>query len=77
MTELHFILGTLMVVIMALPQGSSGAPPVLDMEVSGVFPGLAMVADHSPRTEAGTGALMPWADRLWIVTYVAHMESSP
>jgi len=27
--------------------------------VSGVFPNLAMVANHSPRTEAGTGGLMP------------------
>lgn len=43
---------------------------------SGVFPHLAMVADQTPRTEAGTGALFPWADRLWIVTYVAHMEGS-
>jgi hypothetical protein len=44
--------------------------------VGGVFPHLAMVADQTPRTEAGTGALFPWANRLWIVTYVAHMESS-
>lgn len=43
-------------------------------QVSGVFPDLAMVAGHSPRTEAGTGAMMPWANRLWIVTYVAHMS---
>ena len=26
---------------------------------SGVFPHLAMVADQTPRTEAGTGALFP------------------
>ena len=43
---------------------------------SGVFPHLAMVADQTPRTEAGTGALFPWANRLWVVTYVAHMEES-
>ena len=43
---------------------------------SGVYPHLAMVADQTPRTEAGTGALFPWADRLWIVTYVAHMEGT-
>ncbi len=43
-------------------------------QVSGVFPHLAMVADHSPRTEAGTGALFPWANRLWVITYVAHMK---
>lgn len=42
------------------------------IQASGVFPDLAMVAGHSPRTEAGMGAMMPWADRLWIITYVAH-----
>ena len=80
MTRFHFLFGTLMVVTMALPQTNADEPatkasdPVI--EVSGVFPRLAMVADHSPRTEAGTGALMPWANRLWIVTYVAHTETS-
>ncbi|MDX1639202.1 MAG: hypothetical protein R3281_14645 [Balneolaceae bacterium] len=44
------------------------------LNVSGVIPDVAMVAGHSPRTEAGIGALMPWADRLWAVTYVAHMK---
>ncbi len=43
------------------------------MPVSGVFPHLAVKADHLPkRSETGIGALMPWADRLWFVTYVAH-----
>lgn len=45
-------------------------------QVSGVFPDLALVAGHSPRTEAGIGAMMPWANRLWIVTYVAHLQRS-
>lgn len=49
------------------------SPPV---QVSGVFPQLGMVADHSPRTEAGTGALVPWAGRLWVVTYVAHTSAT-
>ncbi len=41
--------------------------------ISGVFPNLAVKADHDPaRSETGVGALMPWADRLWFVTYVAH-----
>lgn len=46
------------------------------LNASGVFPHLAMVADQTPRTEAGTGALFPWANRLWVVTYVAHLERS-
>ncbi len=43
------------------------------LSVSGVIPSLTMTADHFPRTEAGIGALLPWADRLWVITYVAHM----
>ncbi|MFC4871774.1 hypothetical protein [Negadavirga shengliensis] len=43
-------------------------------QVSGVYPSLSMTADHFPRTEAGTGALMPWADKLWVMTYVAHLS---
>lgn len=40
--------------------------------ISGVVPRLAVKADHIPRSETGIGALMPWADRLWMITYVAH-----
>ncbi len=43
------------------------------INISGVIPSLTMTANHFPRTEAGTGALMPWANRLWVVTYVAHL----
>ena len=45
-------------------------------KASGVFPHLAMVADHAPRSESGTGGLLPWANRLWIVTYVAHKSGT-
>ncbi|MGD7706915.1 hypothetical protein [Microlunatus sp. Y2014] len=44
--------------------------------ISGVVPRIAVKADHVPRTETGIGALMPWADRLWFVTYVAHKSAS-
>ena len=47
------------------------------INVSGVFPQTAVKADHLPaRSETGIGALMPWADRLWFVTYVAHKSAS-
>lgn len=43
------------------------------VHIGGTFPSLAVKARHSPaRTETGIGALMPWADRLWFITYVAH-----
>jgi hypothetical protein len=47
------------------------------INISGVFPRLAVKAEHLPqRTETGIGALMPWANRLWFVTYVAHKAAS-
>ena len=40
---------------------------------SGVMPHLTVSADlRGPRSECGIGALMPWAGRLWLITYVAH-----
>jgi len=45
--------------------------------ISGVIPGLAVKAEHLPlRTETGIGALMPWANKLWFITYVAHKKAS-
>jgi len=38
--------------------------------VSGVYPHLAM---YNNEGECGTGAVVPWADRLWVITYAPHM----
>jgi hypothetical protein len=37
--------------------------------VSGIYPHLAMFNDEG---ECGTGAVVPWAGRLWVVTYAPH-----
>lgn len=37
---------------------------------SGVYPHLAYYNDEG---ECGSGAVVPWADRLWLVTYGPHM----
>lgn len=37
--------------------------------VSGIYPHLAMFNDEN---ECGTGAVVPWADRLWVITYAPH-----
>ncbi len=41
-------------------------PPVC---ISGIYPHLAMFNDED---ECGVGAVVPWADRLWAVTYAPH-----
>jgi hypothetical protein len=37
--------------------------------ISGIYPNLAMFNDEG---ECGTGAVVPWADCLWVITYGPH-----
>ncbi len=53
--------------IPAAARQSAAAGPV---QVSGVYPSLAMFNDEG---ECGTGAVVPWADRLW----VDHLRPAP
>lgn len=47
------------------------------ININGTFPHLAVLADHYPkRSETGIGGLIPWANKLWFVTYVAHKKGS-
>lgn len=53
--------------------GNTGGPLV----VSGVVPSLSMKADLGPpRTECAAGAMMTFADRLWVVSYVSSKSKS-
>ena len=47
------------------PLEDSGA----HVNISGVYPHLTMFNDEA---ECGTGAIVPWADRLWVITYAPH-----
>ena len=48
---------------------SATTPPARPVEISGIYPHLAY---FNTSGECGTGAVVPWADRLWIVTYAPH-----
>lgn len=37
---------------------------------SGIYPHLAY---YNGESECGTGAVVPWADRLWVITYGPHL----
>lgn len=41
------------------------APP----QISGIYPSLATFNNEG---ECGTGAVVPWADRLWVISYAPH-----
>lgn len=47
-------------------QVNSAAKP----SFSGIYPHLAM---YNSEGECGTGAVVPWADRLWVITYGPHL----
>lgn len=52
-------------------------PPTSPVCISGIMPELSMAADLGPpRSELGVGGLMPWAGKLYVVTYVSHRMRS-
>ncbi len=45
------------------------------VQVEGVFPGMTVYAPGvGSNSETGIGALIPWADKLWAIGYVAHIK---
>ncbi|MCF7567047.1 hypothetical protein L3X37_01540 [Sabulilitoribacter arenilitoris] len=47
------------------------------ININGVFPNLTILgASDKDRSESGIGALMPWADKLWMIGYVAHIKGT-
>jgi hypothetical protein len=57
---------------LALAVGLSAAPASSQapFSISGIYPHLATFNNEG---ECGTGAVVPWADRLWVVSYAPHM----
>ena len=47
------------------------------MNINGVFPNLTVLGTSDKnRSESGIGALIPWANKLWMIGYVAHIKGS-
>ena len=63
---MRVLLVVLPVVMIATVSGAAGPAP---RSVSGIYPHLAMFNEEG---ECGTGAVVPWVDRLWVVTYAPH-----
>ncbi len=49
---------------------SFGASTPIAVSISGIYPHLAMFNEEN---ECGTGAVVSWADRLWVITYGPHL----
>jgi hypothetical protein len=51
---------------------SPGSKPEPVNNISGIYPNLAY---YNGEGECGTGAIVPWADRLWVITYGPHLPN--
>ena len=55
-----------------LEDSTDSGAVVVPLNINGIFPHLTATADSAPkRSECGTGALMPWADHLYMVSYLS------
>jgi hypothetical protein len=52
------------------PRGDDLTLAAAPAEWSGIYPSLAYFNNEG---ECGTGAVAPWADRLWVITYGPHL----
>jgi hypothetical protein len=67
-----FSIPALMLVGLLSIVSSAREPSPEPISISGIYPSLAMFNGSG---ECGTGAVVPWADRLWVITYAPHMPS--
>ena len=55
--------------VCAVASATAATPATGPFAISGLYPHLATFNSHG---ECGTGAVVPWADRLWVVSYSPH-----
>jgi hypothetical protein len=58
------------------PRGSGSVESGV-LQISGIYPHLAVFNDTGPEQdrECGIGAVVPWAGRLWLITYPPHRRT--
>lgn len=66
---MKYLLSIIILIISILSWAQSPKSPAAK-SVSGIYPHLAT---YNNERECGTGALVPWAGRLWVITYGPHL----
>ena len=71
MNYVNFLKGGLLFIVISSwvinPASGQSAPG--HFQISGIYPHLAY---YNEEGECGTGAVVPWAGRLWVITYGPH-----
>jgi len=60
------VLSTILLLVNCKPETKTEKP----VNISGIYPHLAY---YNNEGECGTGAVVPWAGRLWVITYGPHL----
>jgi hypothetical protein len=63
-------LSMLAILALAACQSEDSASEITYPSISGIYPHLAY---YNNEGECGTGAVVPWADKLWVITYGPHL----
>lgn len=64
-----FVTKTILIAVVTLSQAVSAFAENEPISISGVYPHLTM---YNEQRECGTGAVVPWAGKLWAITYAPH-----
>ena len=70
MRAASFVHVTLLTTLAALVETEVPTPPPHQGGVSGIHPQLAV---SNAEGECGIGGVVPWAGRLWVITYGPHL----
>jgi hypothetical protein len=65
----YFVVGLVVFFFSCNQSGKNNQEPI---QISGIYPHLAY---YNNEGECGTGAVVPWADRLWVITYGPHLPA--
>ena len=66
------VVGLVLLMLLSNNHFSFAQTPELPRQISGIYPHLAYYNDEA---ECGTGAVVPWAGRLWVITYGPHLPN--
>ena len=68
----RYLLWTCLGLSLACQSPTPPADPLGPVQLSGIYPHLAY---YNQEGECGTGAVVPWAGKLWVITYGPHLPN--
>lgn len=67
MKKKHLLFSSVAALMLSCSSHETAVKPI--DSISGIYPRLAY---YNNEGECGTGAVVPWADKLWVITYAPH-----